>query len=178
MKVLLLCGNYLELETHPALLDYPGESLIDQRIGALRALGLRVCCVLSGPEAEEILKKSKRLEQTELVFDTNDPRRLASHLRSGLFATHDDALVLPIHIAPPPRHLWLKLRTRLANLGPDVDIVRPYIPRAGRMELGFPWLVSRRGAEKIRSAEDTPDLDHLREYRMAILPPAESSPSL
>jgi len=160
MKTILLAG-YRHSENHdeaPGLqVDANGSMRLDRRIEQLMTLGHEIVCVLAGASAELQMRRSKRLEDVELVFDNHDVEaNLVTNVRAGLAAAgHDPCFCLPVEIPWPSTASWTEL-TRVSWTDTAGASVAQIIEAGTAREFGFPLLITRRGTHEI------PRLDHLR----------------
>jgi hypothetical protein len=173
MRTLLLCGYRTRDENEVALgvgRDDNGETLIDRRIVQLRALGLDVVCVLAGANADEQLRYCRTIQDTELVFDTNEPMSLLSNTRAGSFAVPGDAcFAIPVEVVPPPAETWGFLLNEYGKLGFGTKhgILQAVDPIQGApWHFGFPLLITREGTKILTK---TPDLRSLVDTRLKYL---------
>jgi hypothetical protein len=160
MKTLLLCG-YRNSEQDEDILglerDADGVTLIDRRIGQLRALDHQVVCVLAGSHADEQLRQSRLIEDCELVFDTNEPCNLISNTRSGAFVCDGEAcFIWPIEIPPPPIAVWNFLRNEYGKVGFATShaFLQTVSPQGAPCHFGFPLLMTREGGKVLRKLSD------------------------
>ena len=170
MKVILLCGYRSADEGQAPLgleVDHTGKFLVDRRIYELQCLGFEVICVLSGDSADQILRKSKRLAEVELVFDTNG-FSLASNLKAGLAATDGEScFVIPIEVPPPPVALWNFLRESLRTDGFNTK-ASVYMTQGALWY--FPMLITRSGNELIKAL---PEFKSISDSRLNFVAPIE-----
>ena len=151
MRTLLLCGYRsgvgLERRTD-------GKLIVDQRISELQKLGCEVICVLAGGDADEILRSSRKLMDTELVFDTNgDAATLITNLKAGLASTDGEScFAIPLEVAPPSAELWHTLHSHLRNQGfhTPVCVLQAVETQGAPWHYGFPLLFTRSGNTLLR----------------------------
>lgn len=163
MKALLLCG-YRALDPHETALglecDPSGLTLIDRRIDELQSLNMKVVTVLGGETADEQLRHSRRIADTEMVFSMG--RNLLSNVREGLFALSGEAcFILPVEIPPPPSATWKMLLNAYAQLGFHTEECCLQTANCH-----FPLLLTRQGCQKL---QDTTDLSSLVDARLKYL---------
>lgn len=154
MKTLLLCG-YRACDPSEPLLGTAahaddGATLLDHRIRQLRALRHDVICVLAGAKADEVLRLCPRIQETELVFDTNEPTNLMSNLRAGTFAVPNQAcFVLPLEVPLVRPEVWEFLRNEYGKLG--FATAHGFL-RLESAPYGFPLLLSRQGVKQLTAS--------------------------
>src|SRR2546423_43997 len=123
MKVLLLCGYRPTDSLEPVLglaRDENGATLIDQRIVALRELGLEIVTVLGGRTADEQLRQSRCIQYTDLAFDTSESPSLLNNTLAGhavMTGTSEAYFVMPVEVPLPPQELWHFLINAYAKAG-------------------------------------------------------------
>lgn len=174
MKTLLLAGYRALDPNEPALglkTTDDGTLFLDQQIAALFALGADVITVVSGPQADEQVRLSQLMAETELVFDTNNELlSLASNLKAGLTAAPGDAcFVLPIEVPVPSANLWNQVKESWRQGGPlaPVHVITPTLTGAP-----FPLLVTPRGNRLIR---DLTGFKSLLDTRLSYLHQADGT---
>jgi hypothetical protein len=151
MRTILLAGYRAGLGLEH---DASGVLLIDRRIRELQHLGFEVVCVLSGNEADDVLRTSRALMDVELVFDTNaEQSTLATNLKAGLAATDGEGCYcLPLEIAPPERPVWNFLREEWRKRGfhTSTSVFQAADAQGAPWRFGFPLLITRSGNGLIR----------------------------
>ena len=170
MKTILLAGyrNDDTLDNVPGLQREPdGELRLDRRIAQLRALDHHVICVVSGAAAEQQLRRARRLEDVDLVYDTNAPAvTLMTNLRSGLAAVDGEAcFCLPVELPFPPASVWTSL-TRAARAEPAAASLVQVGQPEGVDDFGFPLLITRAGVTRLAQL---PELASLTDPRLEYL---------
>ena len=149
MRALLLCGYRADIGESSATIN-----LIDTRIRQLRALGFEVVTVIAGKSGDEILRRSKLIAETELVYDANgEDSNLASNLKAALAATEGEGcFALPLEVPCPPNELWNFLREQWRKQGfhTDTSVFHAVESEGAPCHYGFPLLISRKGNGLIR----------------------------
>jgi molybdopterin-guanine dinucleotide biosynthesis protein A len=177
MKILLLCG-YRSTDASEVPLglqrDEKRVTLLDRQISILMLFGYEVITVLSGAAADEQLRQSRRLPQTEMVFDQSVRPSLLSNAREGaLSARHEACFVLPVEIPVPPAEIWNSLRNEYARIGFQTE--KSVIQVGGAAHhYGFPLLFTRQGAECLQITEDLNGLSDARLSYLHLAPEAKS----
>ena len=175
MKALILAGyrNDADVDDAPGLSELAdGTLLLDHRIAQVEALGYTVICVLSGEAADHQIRRSRRLADVELVFDTYGADvNLVSNVRAGLKALleHEPCFVLPVEIPCPPRAAWARLTHAAYEAGPRVHLAQvTYDGAEATRDFGFPLLVTRFGVKEL---DRLPELESLADTRLEYLRP-------
>lgn len=170
MKTLLLAGYRTHDEGEIALglqRDENNVTLIDRRIGELRALGYGVVIVLAGQNADEQLRLCPRIAEAELVYDTNDHEaNLATNMKAGLLACPGEAcFVLPVEVAAPEWKYWAFIRgswrTHIFH-EPAAALQVSLKGAPPQLQYGFPLLVTRHGNRQIARADGLVSLHDAR----------------
>lgn len=168
MRVLLLCGYRTTDEMEPGLgleRDEDGTTLIDRRIVQLHELGMKVVCVVAGNVADEQLRQSLCMRDTDLVFDNSPSTSLLTNTREGAASINEACFVLPVEIPIAPPEHWQFLINEYAKAGfntPDAVLQVQGMPT----DFGFPLLFTRQGCQKI---QDTDGLSSLVDARLKYL---------
>lgn len=155
MKTLLLCGYHESTEQNILGLnrDDSERTLIDRRIQEIKRLGFEIICVFGGKYADEQLRQTMHVADTELVYDTSDTISLASNIKAGLAATDGESCyVIPVEIQPPPLEYWHGLYKELRNKGFlwPVSMLQGADIQGAPSHYGFPLLITRKGSQTIR----------------------------
>jgi len=99
MNLLLLAG-YKHAESEFWLQDQDGLPLLETRLQLARKFARSPIVVLSGTDADEILRNCPSLEKCELVFDTNgDQSNLLTNIRAGLRVEANATIIWPAEVA-------------------------------------------------------------------------------
>lgn len=113
MRVLLLAGYQSSLPSDALLPDEKGRFKLDGHIDQLLAMGIPlddITVVLGGADSEDILRRSRRIESCELIYDTNGSEvSLTTNLRAGLAAFTQPILVLKVSDDYLGKRLYLDL---------------------------------------------------------------------
>lgn len=147
MKTLLLLGNHSN-DRHPCDIEMGNTHLLDWQIQNLENLGHEVVVVFGGKESDLILRGSQKIQNCDIIYDTNDDEiTWSTNLRSGLYGVKRHCFVLPIYIPCPPAQVWRDIETHLFRHALDrkAHIIKPHRPEKGLLQPGFPWLVTARG---------------------------------
>jgi len=170
MEVILLSGYRPNLEIGQSRMEN-GVLWLDYQIQSLQQMGLSPIVVLSGTNADDVLRVARHLETCELVFDTNDNgSTLYTNLRAGLRATKDACFAMPVEVPTPGETHWRFLKQELVNLGlrtPHHVIHMP--PHEGAVwHYGFPLLVTASGNQTIQRLENGTGLtdERIRYHRL------------
>jgi hypothetical protein len=149
MKLILLCGYRTS--------DYeetPRGRLIDDRITRLQSFGFEIITVLAGASADQLLRESRLLAGTELVFDCADEPNLASNLKAGLAASDGEGcFTVPLEIPCPPQETftWLREQWRLIGFHSENSVLQAVTSQGAPWHFGFPLLVTRKGNGQIQN---------------------------
>ncbi len=166
MNVLLLAGDSNSFDKSPtqALLQIQGQYLIDRQIRALKQFGFNVLVVLNQGDCENILRQSKEIASSELVFDPNPDSDFFSLLISGCHAISERCFVLPLHTMSPSREVYSRLERHFFTNSDSFrcHLIRPFVPVRGEMVPRFPILVTREGVSFFRYERKFTSLDDRR----------------
>jgi len=183
MKVILLCG-YRETDWRELPLglkrDEKGVTLLDRQISVLMLYGYEVITVLAGPAADEQLRESRRLAQTDMVFDQSKKPTLLSNAREGaLSAPHECCFILPVEVPAPPAEVWNRLRTEYARIGFQseqavIQLGGAPLQQSLAPHYGFPLLFTRQGSDCLQNTEDLNGLSDARLKYLHLAPEAKS----
>jgi hypothetical protein len=181
MKVLLLCGyrpkSKIGLQKNAA-----GQTLLDVRIEQLQAMKMNPVVVLSGGQADELLRESRLLSTCELVFDVHDNEAtLFTNLKSGLKITDDAVFMIPLEIDPPAETDWKHLKTQLLREGflTSFHAFQLADEKGTPTHHGFPLLISAVGNKVIQDLKEPKGLTDSRlRYHFSRPPLAQSESSL
>lgn len=155
MKALLLCGyrtldpseNALGLER-----DAEGRTLIDRRIQQLQSYGLTVVTVLAGDSADEQLRHSRMIAQTEMAFANG--RNILANVKEGLALLKEEAcFALPVEVEPPPQEVWKFLLNEYGKLGFATEQCCLQTSMCH-----FPLLLTHSGCQTLQNTEDLSSL--------------------
>lgn len=173
MKVLLLSG-YRETNKDQALGLEGEKPLLENQIQSLKAMGFEVVTVVSGPAADEQLRKCPAIADGDLIFDKTEQVSLASNLRSALDATEGEScFILPVEIPAPDRKIWQSLTQELRNQGfqTKAAFLQAITPEGAPCHFGFPLLLTRNGQDQIREIDNLHTLNDARlEYHHLVFP--------
>jgi len=131
------------------------SQIIDTQIEKSFKAKLEPAVVLSGMDADEILRKSRFLKYSELVFDTNkDAITYITNLRSGLYLTAGPCLATPILYTQWSAEEARQLVNKYYQLerSENVDVIT--IDSELLSQVNFPCLITPVGAQKIRETCD------------------------
>ena len=150
MKVLLLCG-YRSLDPLEKAVglerDGEGRTLIDGRILQLKAMGLSVITVLSGETADEQLRHSPLIAQTDMAFANG--RNLLANIQEGLTLLKEEAcFALPVEVPPPPQEVWKFLLNEYGKLGFATEECGLQTAMCH-----FPLLLTHHGCQRLQNTE-------------------------
>lgn len=166
MNVLLLAGDSNSFDKAPtqALLQIQGQYLIDLQIRALKQCEFNVLVVLNQGNCENILRQSKEVASSELVFDPNPDSDFFSLLISGCHAVNERCFVLPLHTMSPTEEVYSRLERHFFTNsdGFRCHLIRPFSPVRGEMVPRFPILVTRQGVSLFRYERKFTSLDDRR----------------
>lgn len=160
MKVLILCG-YRKFGNQTREI----ATRLDHSINEFHRLGHKVIVALAGLEAEEILLRSRHLQDVELVFDTNEPANLWTNVKSGLAAIASDACLLhPIEVSlPVPAHIRSLMKAWfLQHSGSQPHFIQLTDRDGALLEFGFPLLISNKGVGEVKKLLDSKGLNDPR----------------
>lgn len=164
--MLLLAGDSNSFDKSPtqALFQIQGQYLIDRQIRALRQFGFNVLVVLNQGDCENILRQSKEIASSELVFDPNPDSDFFSLLISGCHAISERCFVLPLHTMSPSREVYSRLERHFFTNSDSFrcHLIRPFAPVRGEMVPRFPILVTREGVSFFRYERKFTSLDDRR----------------
>ena len=180
MRVLLLC-SYRALDPGEVALGLDatedGKTLLDTQIEALLALNMEVTCVLAGAQADEQLRRCRRLTEVDMVFDTATPTNLLSNAREGAqSAPHEACFILPVEVPVPPREVWDFLHSEYAKVGfgAQESVLQTVVPGQGApWHFGFPLLFTRQGCEQLQNTDDLAGLVDARLKYLHLAPEAK-----
>ena len=92
MKVLLLAGCQSNIDS--LVQDHYGEPLIDFQINKLLGYGYEVTIVVSGDQADDLLRSSRSIKYCELVFDANKDGNIDIYVSSGGYHNYESNDIL------------------------------------------------------------------------------------
>jgi hypothetical protein len=166
VNVLLLAGDSNSFDRSPtqALLQIEGQYLIDRQIRTLNQCGFNVLVVLNQGNCENILRQSKEIASSELVFDPNPDSDFFSLLISGCHAVSERCFVLPLHTISPSGEAYSRLERHFftTSNGFRCHLIRPFAPVRGEMVPRFPILVTRQGISLFRYERKFTSIDDRR----------------
>ncbi len=164
MDVLLLSGYRSNL-SETALQESNGIIFFDQQLIALQNLGLNPIVVLSGLDADEILRKSQQLRKCELVFDTNDNlSNMITNLKAGVLASSQTCFALPLEIPCPEKAVWIALKQAFQKTGFSTKkaIIQLTDEKGAPWHWGFPLFITRLGRHLLMNEPNLTSLFDLR----------------
>ena len=169
MKVLIIANSFKKENLENILfVEENGESFIDRQIRKVQGLGYPVEVVLSTHLADEILRKSKRIQNCEIIFDADiENCNFLSSLRAGLLATSRECFVLPIEIPCPGPKVWQSLRRHFYRQE-KLDLVQVAYPKSGQLVETFPALISNNVKSSFDSQNTSKSMDDLQLNRSFI----------
>lgn len=131
---------------------------LDQQILNLQSIGLNPVVILSGTEADEVIRQSQPLRTCELVFDTNEPQdvSLMTNLKSGIQVVSQTCFVLPLEIPPPPKEIWVALKRAFQETGftTKTAFIQLSDREGAPWHWGFPLYITRLGRHLLLQEEN------------------------
>lgn len=148
MKVLLLSGYRKS--------PNPGMTCLNGRIAELQALGLEPVVVISGNDADDLLRQNRLLPDCELVFDTNEAVNLLTNVRAGLAGLDHACFTIPVELPIPPASVWISLKRAWQQYGYDgkFHVFQPVDGLGTLCHYGFPLLINDSGRDLLLKTGD------------------------
>lgn len=163
MNTILLAGFQDSEKKNSGMIEFNGQLWIDWQIEQLLSLGHQVTVVLGDVHSELLLSESKLIKMCDLVFDTNEITTLMTNLRAGLHSVVRHSNILPITTPAPHSEAWNRLSDHYFRINAEkFDLLRSFCPIDGQMHEGFPLIVTRVGAKKIKANEEIKSLTDSR----------------
>lgn len=153
MKVILLTQNVAGISP----LDvYQSKPLIDWQLDRFESWGYEPIVVIDKKLSELLLRGSQRIEDFEIVYDTNENPSLNSQLLAGLYLVNTYCVALPVQVLAEDQKIFHHIQRHYWNLGPlsQVDWVQIFTPVNGHMLPGYPVLITPSGKRHIKSLDD------------------------
>lgn len=178
MNVLILAGYKPNSHLRNLSQQTPDSPIfLDQQIKAALELQLSPIVVLSGSEADQVIRKSQNLEHCELIFDTHDETEvsLMTNLKAGVLGISETAFVLPVDIPCPHKALWVALKRVFQETGFSTKYAAIQLVdnQGAPWHWGFPLYLTRLGKHLLLNEPLSSLLDSQFTYFHSVFEPTE-----
>lgn len=157
MDVLLIAGYRNDSEALGLSENQDGQIQMDLQISKLQQLGLTPIVVLAGLEADDVLRKSKKLSECELIYDTHgNESSIAACVKAGLQGVEHTCFVLPVEVPCPSKDSWVALRKAFLSTGFSTKIAMVQLTdtQGAPWHYGFPLFITRLGRHLMLNDEE------------------------
>jgi len=135
---------------------YAQAGVLDELIGKVRALGKHPIVVL-GPDGDDLLRVSRRLETCDIVFDPNFRGNFFSSVKAGLDAVNGASFILPLGASDKTLDFAVWEAFERALLDPETKghVLRPVTQANERLD--YPLIVTGKGLLPLKALPSTTD---------------------